>query len=68
MGESYWRLGVALVGLLMLVGALVDTWLYATGRQTISAWLRENPGWFWYPAGLAIIFLVHFALHLFVGR
>jgi hypothetical protein len=37
-----------------------------SSEDTITAWLRLHPFWFWKPAVLLVLFVVALAAHLFV--
>ena len=66
MAGWYWRIGCIVIGAIIMGGGVVDTILWVRGRESISHYLREHPAWFWYPACLLVVFLLHLATHLFV--
>jgi hypothetical protein len=54
----------AIVGIIVLAG-LDDLILWLRSEQTITAWLRLNPEWFFGPALVMMVFISWLACHLF---
>jgi threonine/homoserine/homoserine lactone efflux protein len=65
-GASYWIFSVIAIFTLVILVGILDGILALSSEQTISDWLRDNPAWFLWPAGLMVLFLTFLAIHLFV--
>ena len=66
MAKIFWVISSGVMVGLLAAGAVVDTWLWWKRDYTITHFLRENPGWFWWPAGMSLTLWIHLGLHLFV--
>jgi hypothetical protein len=51
----------------VLLAGVDDFTLWFLGRETLSAFLRKEPLWFWIPVGITLLFLAGLALHLYTG-
>lgn len=63
--ELYVCVCIGLVAVLLFAGC-VDGWLSITGQQTISAFLRANPKYFFTPLVVFLVFVALLTSHLFL--
>ncbi len=48
--EILWKAAVLVFETALIAGIVYDLFLSWTDRETVSDFLRDNPGWFWWPA------------------
>jgi hypothetical protein len=65
MGRYYYMLTCGLIAGLVLGGLFVDMVLATEENQSITAWLRLHPKWYWYPTCGMILVLLTLGIHLF---
>lgn len=66
MAQLIYKLALSMIAAAIVGAGVCDLVLYLRGEQTISAWLRLNPGWFFWAEIAAAMFLLVLWLHLFV--
>lgn len=59
---------VMIVYLTLAVALVLDWTLWLRGAPTVTAYLRQHPALYFWPAGLMILFLAGLAAHLFLRR
>lgn len=65
MARCIWETALLAIAFVLVSGGVADFGLWLRDETTVSQLLRERPAWFWWPAGLMVLFLVLLALHLF---
>lgn len=56
-------LAYLVIGTLSLLAA--DVWLIATGRESVTVWLRSHPHWYDYALAVALFLNSLLFIHLF---
>ena len=65
MGRYYWMISCIVIVGIFVAGLLLDCVLGTEDYQSITAWLRLHPRWYWWPATILVSAVLVLGIHLF---